>query len=41
MLETNPELKNKIKTQGKNFILEKFNTKKIGEMWCDFIENLK
>lgn len=39
-LEENPQLKQKIKNEGKNFILEKFNIQKIGDMWIDFINQL-
>lgn len=39
-LEANPEFKNKVRTQGKDFIFEKFNSNKVGLMWRDFISQL-
>ena len=39
-LEENPELKSKTKRDGSNYILENFNTNKIGNMWTNFIEKL-
>jgi predicted RNase H-like nuclease len=39
-LEANPELKNKVRTQGKDFIFQKFNSNKVGLMWRDFISQL-
>jgi glycosyltransferase involved in cell wall biosynthesis len=39
-LEKNPELKNKVRAQGKDYIFEKFNSKKVGLMWKNFIAEL-
>jgi glycosyltransferase involved in cell wall biosynthesis len=39
-LEKNTELKEKIKNTGKDFILNKFNSNKIGAMWVDFITDI-
>ena len=37
-LDSNASIKEKIKKHGKDYILDKFNTKKVGDMWLDFIE---
>lgn len=39
-LEQNPELKDKIKLTGKQFILDKYSAKTVGAMWCEFIMQL-
>lgn len=39
-LETNPELKNEIRSKGKDFILSNFNVKKVGDMWINLINEL-
>jgi len=39
-LEENPQYKDRIKKEGKDFILNNFNTEKIGKMWIEFIESL-
>jgi len=39
-LEENPEFKNKIIENGKDYILEKFNKNKVGDMWKNFINSL-
>lgn len=39
-LEQNPQLKREIRTKGKDYICDRFNSKKIGQMWVDFISNL-
>ena len=39
-LEKNPEVKEKIRSTGKEYIISKFNINKIGSMWIDFINEL-
>jgi glycosyltransferase involved in cell wall biosynthesis len=39
-LEDNPQIKADIRARGKDYIYERFNTKKVGKMWGDFIEEL-
>jgi len=39
-LENNPDIKNNIRENGKKYILDAFNIKKIGNMWIDFLNNL-
>lgn len=39
-LESNPQYKDKIRQEGKDYILSKFNTEKVGKMWTDFIDLL-
>ncbi len=39
-LENNPNLKDKVKQEGKKFILDRFNSQKVGNMWIDFINQL-
>jgi glycosyltransferase involved in cell wall biosynthesis len=39
-LEENPHIKENIRQQGKNYILSKFNTSTVGDMWVDFINDL-
>jgi len=39
-LDNNPELKQKVQTEGKKFILDKLNANKVGNMWVEFITEL-
>lgn len=39
-LENKPEIKEKVKKEGRDFILNNFNTNKIGSMWVDFINRI-
>jgi glycosyltransferase involved in cell wall biosynthesis len=39
-LEENPQIKETIRQQGKNYILSKFNTSTVGNMWINFINDL-
>jgi glycosyltransferase involved in cell wall biosynthesis len=39
-LEDNPQIKEKIKQTGKDYILEKFNINKVGNMWVETINKL-
>jgi glycosyltransferase involved in cell wall biosynthesis len=39
-LETNPQVKEELRAKGKQYILDKFNSNKIGSMWVDFINYL-
>jgi glycosyltransferase involved in cell wall biosynthesis len=39
-LEENPQYKERIRREGKDYILNKFNTQKVGQMWVDFINQL-
>jgi glycosyltransferase involved in cell wall biosynthesis len=39
-LDSNPELKQKVQTEGKKFILDKLNANKVGNMWVEFITEL-
>ena len=39
-LENNPELKNKLRENAKNYILEKFNVNTVGNMWEKFINEV-
>jgi FkbM family methyltransferase len=39
-LEANPEIKQRFKNSGQDYILENFNSNKVGEMWVSFIDNL-
>ena len=39
-LEENPQIKESIRAKGKEYILDKFNVNKIGEMWVNFINEL-
>jgi hypothetical protein len=39
-LEENPHIKENIRQQGKNYILSKFNTSTVGNMWINFINDL-
>jgi len=39
-LEENPQYKERIRKEGKDYILNKFNTQKVGQMWVDFINKL-
>jgi hypothetical protein len=40
-LEENPQYKERIRKEGKDYILNKFNTQKVGQMWVDFINQLQ
>lgn len=39
-LEANPQIKEDIRQRGKDYILNNFNTEKVGNMWVDFINEL-
>lgn len=39
-LETNPQVKEELRAKGKQYILDKFNSNKVGSMWIDFINHL-
>lgn len=39
-LEDNPQIKENIRAKGKEYILEKFNVNRIGEMWVKFINEI-
>jgi glycosyltransferase involved in cell wall biosynthesis len=39
-LEENPQIKEDIRRRGKDYILEKFNVNRIGEMWINFINEI-
>lgn len=39
-LESNPQIKEKIRNEGKEYILSRFNAKKVGQMWETFINDL-
>jgi glycosyltransferase involved in cell wall biosynthesis len=39
-LENNPQIKEELRVKGKQYILDKFNSNKIGSMWIDFINSL-
>ena len=39
-LEANPSLKEKIRKEGKDYILNNFNVEKVGNMWVDFLNSL-
>jgi glycosyltransferase involved in cell wall biosynthesis len=39
-LEENPQIKENIHQHGKNYILNKFNTSIVGNMWVDFINKI-
>lgn len=39
-LEANPAIKEEIRSKGKDYILGKFNAKKVGQMWEKFINEL-
>jgi glycosyltransferase involved in cell wall biosynthesis len=39
-LEENPHFKERIRNEGKDYILGKFNTEKVGKMWIEFINSL-
>lgn len=39
-LENNPDLKEKYRIEGQNYILENFNIEKVGKMWVNFIDEL-
>lgn len=39
-LEKNPQLKEKIRKDGKEFIFNKFNAEKVGKMWQEYIDKL-
>ena len=39
-LETNPQVKEELRAKGKQYILDKFNSNKVGSMWINFINQL-
>lgn len=39
-LEANPQIKADIRAKGKDYIYGRFNSKKVGQMWQDFVTNL-
>lgn len=39
-LESNPQIKEKIRNEGKEYIFSRFNAKKVGQMWETFINDL-
>jgi glycosyltransferase involved in cell wall biosynthesis len=39
-LENNPQLKEELRQKGKQYILDKFNSNKVGSMWINFINQL-
>lgn len=39
-LEENPQIKEDIRRRGKDYIIEKFNVNKIGNMWVEFLNEL-
>jgi len=39
-LEDNPQVKEELRIKGKQYILDNFNSNKIGSMWVDFINQL-
>jgi glycosyltransferase involved in cell wall biosynthesis len=39
-LESNPQIKEEIRQSGKNYILDKFNSATVGNMWVNFINEL-
>jgi glycosyltransferase involved in cell wall biosynthesis len=39
-LEANPQIKKELRTKGKQYILDKFNSNKVGSMWINFINQL-
>jgi glycosyltransferase involved in cell wall biosynthesis len=39
-LEQNSDLKNKVKEEGKKYIIYNFNINKVGAMWIEFINNI-
>jgi glycosyltransferase involved in cell wall biosynthesis len=39
-LEDNPQLKEELRSKGKQYILDKFNSNKVGSMWINFINQL-
>ena len=39
-LEANPQVKEEIRSKGKEYILNKFNSNKVGLMWVEFISDL-
>ena len=39
-LEDNPQVKEELRSKGKQYILDKFNSNKVGSMWIDFINQL-
>jgi glycosyltransferase involved in cell wall biosynthesis len=39
-LESNPQIKKEIRQSGKNYILDKFNSATVGNMWVNFINEL-
>jgi glycosyltransferase involved in cell wall biosynthesis len=39
-LEQNPQLKEQIRVEGRDYILSNFNVNRVGKMWEDFIDKL-
>jgi len=39
-LEDNPQVKEELRSKGKQYILDKFNSNKVGSMWINFINQL-
>ena len=39
-LEQNPQIKEDVRQRGKDYIVNNFNTEKIGNMWVNFINSL-
>jgi len=39
-LEANPQVKEELRAKGKQYILDKFNSNKVGSIWIDFINHL-
>lgn len=39
-LEANPQIKEELRSKGKQYILDKFNSNKVGSMWANFINQL-
>jgi glycosyltransferase involved in cell wall biosynthesis len=39
-LEENPQIKEELRQNGKNYILDRFNSTTVGNMWVNFIDEL-
>jgi glycosyltransferase involved in cell wall biosynthesis len=39
-LEANPEIKERYKNAGKQYILDNFNLQKVGKIWDSFLQDL-
>lgn len=39
-LGTDEEFKNKVRTEGSNYIIERFSVNKVGQMWVDFLNKI-